>query len=332
MAQLTGTTATNDLVGIAEDVEDVIFNITPTETPALSMFKRTKVDNTLHQWQTDALAAAATNRFVEGDESTYAAVTPTVMLANYCQISKKTVRISGTADAVRKYGRGEEFAYQIAKKGRELKRDIEYAIVRNQTSSAGSDSVVRSSAGMESMIAGTGAATAGNGIVATGNTTGTTPGYAGAGVWSAPADGTATALDETTFVRALEAAWQDGGDPSVIMMNSALKRKIATFGGASKFAGVSVNQNQGRNTNAVVLGGVDVYVSDFGEHKMMLNRYMRTSVILCVDPDYWKTGWLRPIKYEDRAKTGDAQQGELLCEWTLIASNPDASAKVADAS
>lgn len=325
MAQVAGTTDSYDLTGIAEDVEDVIWNISPTETPALSMFKREKVTNTLHQWQTDSLASAATNRFVEGDDSTYATASPTTMLSNYTQISKKSVMVSGTADAVRKYGRKEEFAYQIAKRGRELKRDIEYAIVQNQGSSAGSATVVRSSASLESMIAGNRI------LAATTNSVGTTAGYS-SGAWTAPVDGTTAALTETAFVSALDAAWVDGGDPSVIMVNSAQKRVMATFGGATKFAGVSVNQNQGRNTNAVVLGGVDVYISDFGEHKIMLNRYMRTRTVLCLDPEYWATGWLRPIKFEERAKTGDATRGELLCEWTLIGKNPDASAKIQDCS
>lgn len=318
MAQLTGTTDSYDLVGLAEDVEDVIFNITPTETPFLSKAKRKKITATLHQWQTDSLAAAAANRAIEGDDATYATASPTTMLSNYTQIAKKTVMVSGTADAVRKYGRKEEFAYQIAKKGKELKRDIEFALIQNQASSAGGSSTARSSAGLESMIAG-------NRVLSDGNSTGTTPGYA-AGVWTAPTDGTAATLTETNLVSALEAAWQDGGDPSVIMTNTFQKRKIATFGGANKFSGVQVNQ--GRTAQAVVIGGVDLYISDFGEHKVVLNRYMRQGTLFCLDMEYASVGFLRPIKFEERAKTGDATKGELLCEFTLIADNPDAHAKI----
>lgn len=321
MAQVAGTTDSFDLVGAAEDVEDVIFNITPTETPALTMAKRVKVTAVNHQWQTDSLAAAATNAAVEGDDSTYATASPTTLLSNYTQIFKKSVMISGTADAIRKYGRKEEFAYQMAKRGKELKRDIEFSIVQNAASSAGSTTVPRSSAGLESMIAGNRVFAASN------NTTGTTAGYA-AGLWTKPVDGTTAAFTETNLVAALDAAWQDGGDPSVIMTNSSQKRAMAAFGGASKYAGVSVNQ--GRTSQAVVLGGVDLYISDFGEHKVMLNRYMRTRTVLCLDPEYISFGFLRPIKYEERAKTGDASRGELLAEGCLIVGNPDAHAKVQD--
>jgi hypothetical protein len=317
MAQATGTTDTYDLVGIAEDVEDVIFNISPTETPFLTMVKRKKVSNTLHQWQTDSLSAAAANRAIEGDDSTYATATPTVMLSNYTQIAKKTVMVSGTADAVKKYGRKEQFAYEIAKRGKELKRDIEFALIQNQVSSAGGSATARSSAGIEVMIT--------NRVLGVGNTTGTTPGFA-AGVWGAVTDGTATAMTEGDLVSALELAWLDGGDPSIVMVNSGLKRKIATFGGASKFSGVQV---QGpRTAQSVVIGGVDLYISDFGEHKIMLNRYQRTGTLLALDPEYVSVGFLRPIKFEERAKTGDATRGELLTEFCLIGDNPDAHAKI----
>lgn len=322
MAQATGTTDTFDLVGLAQDVEDVIFNISPEETPVLTMAKKKKATAVQHQWQTDSLAAVATNRAIEGDDSTYAAVSATTLLSNYTQIAKKTVLISGTADAVRKYGRKEEFAYQIAKKGKELKRDMEYALVTNQGSSAGSSSVARSSAGLEACIAG-------NRILESTNTTGTVPGYAG-GVFTAPTDGTASTFTETLLVSGIQAAWTDGGDPSIVMANATLKRKFGTFAGASSYAGVSVNQ--GRNVQGVVVGGVDLYISDFGQHKVMLNRYMRNSVVFGIDPDYVSVAFLRPIKFEERAKTGDATRGEILSEFCLVVDNPDAHFQVRDVS
>lgn len=324
MAQLTGTTDSYDLVGIAEDVEDIISNISPTDTPFMTMAKKGKATNTLHQWQTDSLSAAAANRAIEGDDSTFATASPTTMLSNYTQIVKKTVMVSGTADAVRKYGRKEEFAYQIAKKGKELKRDCEFAMTQNQASSAGGSGTARSSAGAESMIAG-------NRILPTTSSAGTTPGYS-AGVWAAPTDGTATGagstLTEEYLRQALEAAWTDGGDPSVIMCGAFQKKQVAAFAGASAYAGF-YNPKAGEAQGAVI-GGVDVYVSDFGKHSVKLNRFMRTRTLLCLDPDYVSMDWLRSIRFEERAKTGDATKGELLGEFTLVLNNPDAHAKVQD--
>lgn len=321
MTQVSGTLDTFDLVGMAEDVEDVIFNITPTDTPGLTMSSRKQATATNHQWQTDSLAAASSNKAVEGDDASYATAAPTVMLSNRLQIVQKTVLVSGTADAVRKYGRAEEFAYQLMKRGKELKRDIEFTIVRNQASSVGGSQTARAAAGWESMIAG-------NRILsASTDSSGTTPGYA-SGDWAAPTDGTTAALDETLLVSALSAAWTDGGDPSVIMVGTTQKRKIALFAGATSFAGVSVNQ--GRTAQSAVIGGVDLYISDFGEHKVVLNRYMRASVLFCLDPDYLSTAWLRKIKYTELAKTGDANKGQLLCEFTTVMENPDAHSKIQD--
>ncbi len=321
MSQVSGTTDTYDIIGIAEDVEDIIYNISPTETPLMTMAARKKATNTLHQWQTDALRSAAANRQLEGDEATFATASPTTMLSNYTQISRETLVVSGTADAVKKYGRKEEFARLLAKKGKELKLDMERALVQNQASSAGGTTTARSSAGIESMISG-------NRIVATGNSTGTTPGYA-SGVWASPIDGTATVtFVEDHLFSALEAAWTDGGDPSVIMMGSYQKRKAAAFAGASTFAG-TYNTQKGKSQGMVV-GGVDVYISDFGEHKLVLNRHMRGRTVLCLDPEYLAVAFLRSIKYEALAKTGDAEKGMLLAEYCLVVGNPDAHAKIQD--
>jgi hypothetical protein len=321
MAQVSGTTDTLDIVGIAEDIEDAIFSISPEETPLLTMAKRKTASNTLHQWQTDALAAAAANRQVEGDDASFTTATPTTLLSNYSQIARKTLILSGTADSVRLYGRAKEMARLTTKYGKELKRDIEYALVRNQASSAGGNTTARSSAGLESMISG-------NRILSTSSSTGTTPGYSG-GVWAAPTDGTATStLAETDLFNGLQAAWTDGGDPSVIMTNTTQKRYMAAFGGASKFAGTYV-PNAGK-TQSMVVGGVDLYISDFGEHKITLNRHMRASTVFCLDPEYVSVAFLRGIQMTDLAKTGDANKKMMLAEFTLVCDNPDAHAKLQD--
>ena len=326
MAQVSGTTDSFDLVGIAEDIEDAIFNISPTETPFLTMAKKKTATNTLHQWQTDSLASATSNKQIEGDDASYVTVTPTVMLTNYTQISRKTVIMSRTADKVKKYGRAKELARVVTKYGKELKRDIEFTLVTNQASSAGGSATARQSAGLESMIAGNRI------IVTTSNTTGTTPGFTSS-AWSAPTDGSTigSTLTETALINGIEAAWQDGGDPSVLMMNSTQKKLFATFSGATKYAGTYVPTGS-KTAQAAVIGGVDLYISDFGSHKLVLNRYMRTRTLFGIDPEYVSVAWLDPIMIEDLAKTGDADKKMLICEYTLVCDNPDAHFKIQDLS
>ncbi len=320
MPQVSGTTDTYDLVGVAEDVEDAIFSISPEETPFLRMAKKKTATSTLHQWQTDSLASVAANRQIEGDDASFTTAAPTTMLTNYTQISRKTLIVSRTADKVRKYGRAKELARLTTKYGKELKRDMEFALVTNQASSAGGSGTARSSAGFESMIAG-------NRILG-GGSTGTTPGFSG-GVWAAPTDSsTLTTITEANLKLGIEAAWLDGGDPTVLMSGIAVKADVAAFAGANKFAGF-YNPNQGRSQGAVI-GGVDVYVSDVGEHKLVLNRYMRASVMFGIDPEYVSVAMLDGIKIEDLAKTGDAEKKMLITEFCLVADNPDAHFKISD--
>lgn len=323
MAQVSGTTDTYDLVGIQEDVEDIIYDLSPTDTPFKSMASRGKADATLHQWQTDALDAAGTNRQIEGDDASYTTAAPTVMLSNYTQIVRKTLIVSRTADRVRKYGRDRETARLIVKRGKEINRDLEYALVRNQASSAGGSGTARSSAGIESMIT--------NRVLPATSNLGTTPGYA-AGVWAAPTDGTAigagATLSEDMLKAAMELSWADGGDASMIMTNTFQKKMAATFAGATAFAGNTVNIS--KNGRGSVIGSVDVYIGDHGEYRWKLNRHMRQSTLLLLDPDHLEVAWLDRIKPVDLAKTGDADKMMLIGEFTLVVGNPDAHAKIQD--
>jgi Family of unknown function (DUF5309) len=242
------------------------------------------------------------------------------MLTNYTQIARKTVIISRTADSVRKYGRAKELARVVTKYGKELKRDIEFALVQNQASSAGGSATARTSAGLETMIAG-------NRIVVAGNTTGTSAGYAG-GVWTAPVDGTATVtVTEANLISGIQAAWTDGGNPEVIMLPYGQKRYIAGFSGATKYAGTYV---QGGKAQAALIGAVDVYISDAGTHKLVLNRHMRTRTIFGIDPEYVSVAFLDGIQMHDLAKTGDAEKKMLVTEFCLVADNPDAHFKIQD--
>lgn len=299
--------------------QPVIYRLDPMDTFAFSTFKKKKASAIRHDWQQDALASPSSNAKVEGDETSYSAVTPTEMFSNYTQISGKSVRITGTADAVRKYGRDEEFAYQIAKKGKELKRDVETDILSSNASEAGNDSTARKSAGFGAQVFRNKSAGSGSTEVL-----GTFTGGLFAGVTTVGAAG--GALDEALLKAALAQAWTDGGDPSEIVCGTYQKGKMATFGGAQKFAGV-YNQT-GRSSQSMVIGGVDLYISDFGEHKIRLSRYIDSKLVYCIDPEYASLAWLRPIKYYPRAVTGDNQNGEILGEWTLVVDNVDAHAQI----
>ena len=318
---VSNTNTYSGITGLAEDFQDTIFNISPEDTPLISMAKKLSASAKFHQWQTDTLEAQASNRQLEGFDATFATLAGTTVLANYCQITSKFVKVSGTLDAVKKYGRKSELAYQLTKAGKAARLDMEFAAIRNQASSAGGTGAARSSAGLESWIGG-------NRILAklggAANTTGTTPGFSGSTV-VAPTDGTQATFIESDLQSALSAAWTDGGDPSVILMSTANKTRFSAFAGiATKY-----NEVKGK-AQATVTGAADMYVSDFGNHMVKLSRQCRAQAVLCIDPDYVGIATLRPMQKEKLAKVGDSENYQIVCEWTLVVQNPDAHAKVQD--
>ena len=268
MAQATNTFDTYDAVGIREDLQDVIYSISPTETPFMSSAAREQVKNTFHEWQTDSLAAAVTNNAViEGDEATLDASTATSRIGNYTQIMDKTVVITGTQEAVDKAGRASELAYQIAKKSKELKRDIESTLLTNQVRAAGSSSAARTFASIGAWIA-TNDNFAGDGSSPTASD-GT----------DARNDGTQRALTEDMLKNVIKGTWNAGGNPSIIMVGPFNKQKISGFtGGNTRFDA---------SEDKTLYTSIDVYSSDFGDLEVVPNRFSRDRDALVLDMDYW---------------------------------------------
>jgi hypothetical protein len=312
---------------IREDLEDVIHELDPMDTWALTNLEKVSARSTYHEWLADDLAAAAANLVREGDEASFATAAPARRLGNYMQISTKTFIVSDTLEVVDKAGRRTETGRLGTKLLKELKRDMEFALVRNQASSLGADATARASAGIESWIAGPTANTAGtlaNVVSATTNgASHTTPGFSG-GLVSAPTDGTTGALTIGQLNAALGGAWEDGGDPRVILVGAKQKQVIDAF------TGVAQRQiNVSSRAEAPIIGAANLYVSSFGSpHMVVLSRYVRDTVVLCLDPDYWAVAYLRKPQMKDLAKTGDATKKLLVTEYGLVCRNPNASSKV----
>lgn len=318
MTAPTGTFQTFQQIGIREDLSDIIDNISPTDTPFYSRAEKVKVTNTNPEWQTDALDAAATNVMIEGDDATTNTAVPTVRLKNYVQTSQKTPRVAGIAQEVDTAGRGNELDYQIMKRGKEIKNDIEYALVRNQASSAGSATVPRMSAGLESWIA-TNKTSVGTG------TAQTTPGFSG-GLVSAPTDSTVTgSVAESHLKTIVKTIYDAGGEADLLLCGTGAKQKFSTFAGIA----TQYRDNQGTK-RATILGAADVYVSDFGEISIVADRKVRDRTALFLDMAHWQVGRVRGITKEPLAKTGDSDRVMLVTDYTLISLNELASGKITD--
>lgn len=305
MTAPSGTFLTTAAIGNREDLTDAIYRISPTQTPVLNMASKTKATNTLHEWQTQELAAAADNAQAEGDNASAKTVTPTVRLNNRTQISTKTVVVSGTQQAMNPAGRKDELAYQLALASAEIKRDMELGLTQNDVLATSP----RKSRGLRGWVVDNVSKGSGTTLASYANNTG----YTG---------GTQRAFTEAQVKDVLQQCFTAGGEPDTIMMPPAAKQ---TFSG---FTGNATRMD--KSEDAKLYASVDFYVSDFGTLQAVPNRFMATRDVFLLQADKLAVAYLRPFQTVELAKTGDAEQREIIVEYTLECRAPKAHGAVYD--
>ena len=294
-------------IGVREDLSDVIYDISPTDTPIMSSIGKSKATNTLHEWQTDSLAAATTNNaLIEGDDATAASLSPTVRLSNFTQIVGKTVQISGTLEAVDKAGRKSEKAYQLAKASSEIKRDIETILTANQAKTNGTaTSAARKMGSLLSWITSN---------VSKGSA-GTNPTGDGSDVRS---DTTTRTFLESMLQSVAQEVFSDGGTPKLLIVPPGLKATV------SGFTGIAAQRHVTGAEPTTIVAAAGAYLSDFGLISIVPDRFMRSTDALLLDPEYAALAYLRPFQTNDLAKTGDSEKTQILAELTLEMRNEKA--------
>lgn len=312
MTTPTDATSTYDVNGNREDLSDVIYDISPMDTPFMSGIAHNSASATNHEWQTDALATAANNAVIEGEDSTNDALIATARLGNQTQISDKVVQVTRTQRQVNSAGRADEFDYQIMKSAKELKRDMEVALLANKAKAVGSESVARELAGVPAWI-NTNTVFGAGGADPTGDGT------------DARTDGTQVVLSEANVKAVIAGCWDEGGDPDTIMVGSFNKQAFSAFvgGGTSGPAQRVVNGTR-------IETAIDIYVSDFGSLAVIPNRFMRARDCLILEMDMWAMSSLTEFEESELAKNGDSDRKLLVSEYTLEARNEAASGGVFD--
>lgn len=314
MALETDAFTSYSAIGNRDDLSDLIANVAPTDTPFITSVESRKAENVLFEWQTDSLAAASTSNVVlEGDAATIDAATATVRMKNYCCISDKIPRVTGTQQAINAAGRRDELAYQIVKRTKELRRDMESILLNNAAYVAGNSTTARVTAGIEAWFytnvsRGSGGASTSDGTANDGDTLAT--------------DGTQRVFTESLLKDVLKLTFDSGGDPDVIMVGSFNKQKLSTFTG-----------NATRNVTAEdrkLYAAIDIYESDFGELEVMTNRFQRARSALVLQKDMWEVAYLRRPGMVALAKTGDTESRQIIAEYGLVAKNALSSGIVAD--
>jgi hypothetical protein len=320
MTAPTGSTKSYDLSGntMREDLRDIIYDISPMDTWFMTAAGRGSCKSTTHEWLTDALVAAAANSAIEGDDFSANVRTQPVRLKNYTNISRKDVQVTGTSRAIDNAGMADILARHTARMSKEIKRDMEFMMLNNNPASAGTSPSPRVSGGVPNWIySGQHYKTSAQTLQ---TTTALASGFATAtgGSWT----NSLTAYVETDLRDMLKLAWSTGGDVDTVLCDSVAFNKFSTFTGvATRFRDVGSRQP------AQIIGFADVYVSPYGQHKLVLSRYQMANTAFCLQTDMWEVAYLRNFQIQDIAKVGDGDRKSLLAEWTLVCKNPLANSK-----
>jgi len=309
MAKVTNAFDTYSATADREDLSNIIYNISPMQTPFMSSIGTRNVKNVVFDWQTEVLPTPSSSGELEGFELSRSAATATVRESNVCMISKRDATVSGSQEVSDAAGKRSEMAHQLALMAKALKRDMEEALCQKNAKTTGNASTARKTGGFESWV---------ETNVSRGS------GGAGAGNGAAPTDGTQRALTESLLKDVLQLSFENGGEPSLAICGPHNKQVISGFSGRS-----SARQMIDANT---VEASVSIYSSDFGELQIVPSNRSRERSLLLVDPEYAKVAYLRNFQTVDIATIGDAETKMIVVEYGLEVSNEKAHGIVADLS
>ena len=295
-----------------EDLSDMIFDVSPDETPVLSMMGKSKAKSTLHEWLTDALAAAKMNHAIEGDDSQDGdALSTRTRINNLTPILKKKMTVSGTQeDGMDPAGITSEMAHQESKKMKEIKLDLEYMIMNGGETDgignirvAGNATTAREMSSLQCYIS-TNSDVGSLGNASTGDGS------------DAMGSGTDRPISETIVGNVLTDCFTNGANPTVLAVDAVAKGLISDFdGGSTRYVDTNTKE---------LVHSIDVYVGDYHTLKVVPCRQCPNEIAYFLDPKYLKLAELRPLQSYDLAKTGDNVKREMVWECTLEVCNEKA--------
>ena len=309
MAKVTNAFDTYSATADREDLSNIIYNISPMQTPFMSSIGKRNINNVVFDWQTESLPTPSAAGQLEGFELSRSTATATTRVSNVAMISKRDATVTGSQDASDPAGKRSEMAHQLAIMSKALKRDMEEALCQKGAKTTGDATTARVTGGFESWIT-------------SNDSRGTSGASTGGG--AAPTDGTQRALTETLLKDTLQLCFANGGEPSMAICGPHNKQVISGFTGRTQ-----ARQMIDANT---VEASVSVYSSDFGELKIVPSNRSRERSLLLVDPEFAKVSYLRDFKTVDIATIGDAETKMIVVEYGLEVSNEAAHGVVADLS
>jgi hypothetical protein len=317
---------------VRENVDSIIHNIDPTETPFQMKAAKGKVESDVYEWLIDNYQPAGANAHVDGADFgatvTNDTTTAPSRVGNYSQILKKQIVIARRAESMTKHGRRSEMAFQVAKKGAELKRDIEFMLLANQIAVPESGATPARSAGVPAWLYTN--TSDGPGAGAPPALSSTTFGFP----TTARTAGTDQVLSEADLLDVIRRAWSAGGKPGIVMVNEDIKQRISSYliGQSGTPRNATPYQDHGPKPSggATVLGAVDFYVSDFGTLAIVPNRFQAVTFVFVLDMKTWAVKYLDGIFVEKLGKAGDYERRHLIADCVLQSKQEAANGLIGD--
>lgn len=347
-----------------EDLANFITMITRDETPFMSSIGKAKATAIYHEWQTDTLEAPGNSVIAEGQDWVAPTASPgdtfsvsgpdRTRLGNYTQINGKTIAVSGTRQAVDQAGVANEYAYQLKKRGTELRRDVEFDMIHSYNTAntavptLGNDNA-RTAGGYQSFIQSTSTVKyLGQYIAPSARGTSAGTDNQGIGKISASINGSTTlptrgSLALTDIDSVMQKIYEQGGKATKIMLSPKLRRDFSDL--MVSDTGVVRNIDE----SGKLRQSVDVYMSDFGDVMVVPNYIMGLTntvvagvfkgndnenftgaglanvadfAALVYDPMWFSIASLRPLQEVDVGQQGDSTKGMMVEECTLEVRNP----------
>lgn len=305
MAKATNAFDTYTATANREELADVIYNISPADTPVLSAAGKKNVSNVTFDWQTDQLQTNDATGSLEGDEIVADATPATTRESNVCQINRVTARSTGSQEASDAAGMTSLLAYSMSLRAKELKRNMETAICGKQNKTAGNATTARATRGIESWLS-----------------TNASRGTSGQNSSGSVTDGTQRAFTEAMLKSVLKSGFDEGAEPTLLVVGGFNKQAVSGFTGRSN-ARAMIDENTASNS-------VDVYISDFGTLNVVPSRFSRARTGLVLDPNMVSIAYLRDFETIDLAKTSDSSAKAMIVEYGVCMHNEAGHGIVAD--
>lgn len=320
MAQPAETFDAYDARGVREDLQDKIYMVSPEATPVLSAGRRFKASQKAHEWQMDTLATPdKDNAVIEGDDRTGTAIVATTRVGNYTQLFDKVATVTSTLEKSNTAGRSSEMKYQVAKRFKEIKRDLEAMLISKNVAVAGNATTARKSAGMGVQIR----TNVSLGVA------GARPAASSGFFTTAITDGTDRAFSEAQIKTVMQSIFTNSGEmPSMISLTPSHKAGFSAFTGIA-----STRYNIKGKEQATIIGGADLYVSDFGTLTIVPNYIQATAnadTALILNPEQYGVAYLQDFQSVPLAKTGHTTKELVFAEATAVVTSEVAHGQIAD--